>query len=170
MLFQNSCEVPFGMTAIVSFFFPLFDPERLQLKATIAANMINIEMIFRIVYLLSLNLTKQIFPLPLGEGRAYEPVGKSISLCRLCGSLCLCGGIAQQNLTTEAQRSHRGPQRRILRHTRMEATCNHIQTMTYNSCGPCTPMVSVNSISAVREGPVIKVIARLMPDWPRRRT
>src|SRR5438105_11423795 len=46
----------------------------------------------------------------------------------------------------------------------------HIQTMTYNSFGPCTPMVSVNSISAVREGPVIKVIARLMPDCPLRRT
>jgi len=44
------------MTAIVNFFFPLFDPERLQLKATIAANMINIEMIFRIVYLLSPNI------------------------------------------------------------------------------------------------------------------
>jgi len=55
MLFQNSCEVPFGMTAIVNFFFPLFDPERLQLKAAIAANMINIEMIFRIVWLLSPN-------------------------------------------------------------------------------------------------------------------
>src|SRR6266568_3603184 len=45
----------------------------------------------------------------------------------------------------------------------------HRQTMTYNSFGPCTPMVSVNSISAVREGPVIKVIARLVPDCPPRR-
>ena len=35
-------------------------------------------------------------------------------------------------------------------------------TITYNSFGPCTPTVSVNSISAVREGPVMKVMARLI--------
>src|SRR5947208_16834322 len=28
---------------------------------------------------------------------ASEPVGKSISLCKLCGSRCLCGGIAKEN-------------------------------------------------------------------------
>ena len=49
MLFQNSCDVPLGMTAIVIFFFPDCDPDLLQLKVTIAAMMMSIEMIFRIV-------------------------------------------------------------------------------------------------------------------------
>src|SRR6266566_2092209 len=47
MLFQNSCDVPFGITAIVNFFFAFFDPKRLQLNATTDANTTNIEMILR---------------------------------------------------------------------------------------------------------------------------
>ncbi len=34
--------------------------------------------------------------------------------------------------------------------------------MTYSSCGPCTPIASVNSMSAVRDGPVINVTAGLI--------
>src|SRR5438132_13001245 len=38
-------------------------------------------------------------------------VGLTISPCDLCGSPCLCGENANKNTTTEAQRSHREPQR-----------------------------------------------------------
>src|SRR5437867_994528 len=49
MLFQNSCEVPLGMTAIVSFL-PFFDPERLQPIAPRIANVATIKMILRIIH------------------------------------------------------------------------------------------------------------------------
>src|SRR5229473_6454784 len=51
MLFQNSCEVPLGMTAMVSLF-PVpapFGPERLQPKTATATQTANIEIILRIV-------------------------------------------------------------------------------------------------------------------------
>src|SRR6266480_6587421 len=53
MLFQNSCDVPLGMTAMVSFF-PApapFGPERLQPKTATAMQTANIEIILRIVCL-----------------------------------------------------------------------------------------------------------------------
>src|SRR6266576_1048776 len=51
MLFQNSCDVPLGMTAMVSFF-PVpapFGPERLQPKTATVRQTANIEIILRIV-------------------------------------------------------------------------------------------------------------------------
>src|SRR6266851_74783 len=51
MLFQNSCDVPLGMTAMVSFF-PVpapFGPERLQPKTATAMQTANIKIILRIV-------------------------------------------------------------------------------------------------------------------------
>src|SRR6266496_136110 len=49
MLFQNSCVVPFGITAIVSFFFPpVADPPGfVQLSVTIMLNTIKSEAILR---------------------------------------------------------------------------------------------------------------------------
>src|ERR1041385_1696138 len=53
MLFQNSCEVPFGMTAMVSFFV-MPEPARLQLAAAMTVN-INAKIIsLRISSLVSL--------------------------------------------------------------------------------------------------------------------
>src|SRR5260370_35019849 len=51
MLFQNSCDVPLGMTAMVSFF-PVpapFGAERLQPKTATAVQTANIKIILRIV-------------------------------------------------------------------------------------------------------------------------
>src|SRR6266545_1920536 len=42
--------------------------------------------------------------------------------------------------------------------------------ITYNSFGPWTPMASVNSMSAVREGPVMKVMVGLTAEGSPRRT
>src|SRR5438046_8949717 len=53
MRFQSSCDVPLGMTAMVSFF-PApapFGPERLQPKTATARQTTNIEIILRIVCL-----------------------------------------------------------------------------------------------------------------------
>src|SRR5947209_82159 len=38
--------------------------------------------------------------------------------------------------------------------------------MTYNSPGPCTPIANVNSMSEVRDGPVMNVTVRLKPAGP----
>src|SRR6202521_2464407 len=51
MLFQNSCVVPFGMTAILSFLLPPVVPCRLQLRASIAARTINSVRIFLMLFL-----------------------------------------------------------------------------------------------------------------------
>src|SRR6266571_105639 len=48
MLFQNSCVVPLGITAMVSFFFELCVPDRWQATAKIAADMTRKAMIGRI--------------------------------------------------------------------------------------------------------------------------
>ncbi|MDX6406326.1 MAG: hypothetical protein QOH70_3781 [Blastocatellia bacterium] len=42
---------------------------------------------------------------------------KDISLCSLCGALCLCGENPAKTFTTEAQRLHRESQRRFFRQT-----------------------------------------------------
>ena len=49
MLFQNSWDVPLGITAIVNFFV-FFDPDRLQLTAAIAPTIASKKIIFRILF------------------------------------------------------------------------------------------------------------------------